>query len=116
MVRDLKVSTRIEICPIVRDEDGLALSSRNVYLSVEERKIGLMLNRTLLHAEELIQAGLRDGFELIGEMRQMLIDGGVTSIDYATVADPETLETTGHDSISGSSADSGLCRNDSPDR
>jgi pantoate--beta-alanine ligase len=93
MVADLNVPVRIEVCPIVRDDDGLAMSSRNVYLSAEERKIALTLKRTLDLAETQIREGQRDGFELITEMRQSLIDGGVTSIDYAAVVHADTLET-----------------------
>ena len=93
MVADLNVPTEICVCPIVRDSDGLALSSRNVYLSPEERVIALSLSQTLNHVEEQIKSGQRDGFEIITEMRQMLIDAGVDNIDYAIVAYPETLET-----------------------
>ncbi len=93
MVDDLNVPTRIEVCPIVRDPDGLAMSSRSVYLGTEEREIALSLKKTLDLAKEQIEQGQRDGFELITEMRQSLIDSGVTSIDYAVVADPQTLET-----------------------
>lgn len=93
MVDDLNVPVEICICPIVRDEDGLAMSSRNVFLNETEREIALTLNKTLDHVERLIQSGLTDGFEAITEMRQMLIDGGVEKIDYAVVAEPSTLET-----------------------
>ncbi|MFK7766185.1 MAG: pantoate--beta-alanine ligase [Mariniblastus sp.] len=93
MVADLNVPVEICVCPIVRDADGLALSSRNVYLSTEEREIALSLSKTLDHVEEQIHGGQRDGFEIITEMRQMLIDAGVESIDYATIAHPETLAT-----------------------
>ena len=93
MVADLNVPTEICVCPIIRDSDGLALSSRNAYLSKEERAIALSLSKTLDFVEEQIKSGLRDGFEIITEMRQMLIDAGVESIDYSIVANPETLET-----------------------
>ena len=93
MAKDLNVPCEICTCPIVRDADGLALSSRNVYLSAEERVIALTLNKTLDEIESLIKSGLTDGFEVITEMRQMLIDGGVDVIDYAVVANPVDLET-----------------------
>jgi pantoate--beta-alanine ligase len=92
MVNDLNVPVEIHVCPIARDKDGLALSSRNAYLSSEEREIGLTLNQTLEHVKTQIEQGQRDGYELIGEMRQMLIDGGVTSVDYAMIACPESLD------------------------
>jgi pantoate--beta-alanine ligase len=94
MVEDLNVPTRIVVCPTERDPDGLALSSRNVYLSAEERQTALTLSRTLIEIENHIRAGQRDSYELIAEMRQMLIDGGVTSVDYAVIAHPDSLETT----------------------
>lgn len=92
MVRDFNVPVEIRTCPIIRDEDGLALSSRNAYLSTEEREHALCINRTLFHIKEQIEDGQRDSFEIVTEMRQMLIDGGVTSIDYVAVVNPDTLE------------------------
>lgn len=93
MVEDLNMPTEIVVCPTERDPDGLAMSSRNVYLSPSEREIALSLNRTLNEVEKQIRAGQRDSYELIVEMRQLLIDGGVTGVDYAVIADPDTLET-----------------------
>ena len=93
MVADLNVNVEIRVCPIVRERDGLALSSRNVYLADEERTIALTLSKTLAHVEQMIREGQTDGYEVVTEMRQMLIDGGVTSVDYAVIADPQTLNT-----------------------
>ncbi len=93
MVEDLNVNTQVRVCPIIRESDGLALSSRNRYLDAEQRKTALVLHKTLQHVRDLITSGQNDGFEIVTEMRQMLIDGGVDSIDYAVVADPATLET-----------------------
>ena len=93
MVKDLNVPCEIRVCPIVRDPDGLALSSRNAFLSVAERKVALSINKTLDEIQTQIKSGQADGFEVITEMRQMLIDGGVDSIDYAIVANPVDLET-----------------------
>ena len=93
MVKDLHVPCEICTCPIVRDADGLALSSRNAYLSEEERVIALTLNKTLDEIESMVKSGLTDGFEVITEMRQMLIDGGVDVIDYAIIANSVDLET-----------------------
>ena len=93
MVEDLNVNTKVRVCPIIREADGLALSSRNRYLDAEQRKTALVLHKTLQHVRDLITSGQNDGFEIVTEMRQMLIDGGVDSIDYAVVADPVTLET-----------------------
>ncbi len=93
MVKDLNVPTEIVMCPIARAADGLALSSRNAYLTAAERQIALSLNQTLVAVENQIRQGQRDSYELIVEMRQLLIDAGVTSIEYAAIADPLTLET-----------------------
>jgi pantoate--beta-alanine ligase len=92
MVADLNLPVEIDIQPTVRDADGLALSSRNAYLSPAERENGLALWRTLRRAAEAVDGGARDGRELAAMMVQTMIDGGVTRIDYAAVADPETLE------------------------
>ncbi len=93
MVTDLNVPVEIVACPIIRDPDGLAMSSRNVYLSAEQRQIALSISGTLREAKERIESGNRDGYEMVTEMRQRLIDSGVTSIDYVAVANPDTLET-----------------------
>ncbi len=93
MVEDFNVPIEVRVCPIIREADGLAMSSRNRYLDAEQRKTALVLYRTLNHVRELISSGQNDGFEIVTEMRQLLIDGGVDSIDYAVVADPKTLET-----------------------
>lgn len=91
MVADLNVPCRIVVCPIVRDEDGLALSSRNRFLSVTERESALALSRTLKMTRELIQDGERDAHVIMNEMKQGLIDGGVDEIDYAMVANANNL-------------------------
>ncbi len=93
MTADLNVNVQMRVCPIVREADGLALSSRNRYLDADQRKTALVLYQTLQHTRDLITGGLNDGFEIVTEMRQMLIDGGVDNIDYAVVANPQTLET-----------------------
>ena len=92
-LKDLNVACEICVCPIVRESDGLAMSSRNAYLTAQERAVALSINQTLDEIQKQIRSGLTDGFEVITEMRQMLIDGGVDSIDYAIVANPVDLET-----------------------
>lgn len=91
MVDDLNVPCEIVICPIVRDPDGLALSSRNRYLTEEERQQALALNRTLKLTEQLVREGETDNHVVMNEMKQSLIDGGVDMIDYAMVADANDL-------------------------
>ena len=92
MVTDLNVPVKVVGCPIVREPDGLAMSSRNAYLSTEERERALALSKSLDLFKNLVKDGERDGHVLMAEMRQMLIDEGVSSIDYAVVADPLTLQ------------------------
>lgn len=92
MVRDLDVPTEIRVCPIVREADGLAMSSRNRYLTDDERQQSLLLWRSLKLATELFAEGERNG-DVVGErMRKLLEDGGITRIDYVALADPDTLE------------------------
>lgn len=93
MVKDLNVATQIEGCPIIREPDGLAMSSRNVFLTGPDREIALSINRTLSMVAEQIEQGETDGHRLMAEMRQGLIDSGVSDIDYAVIADPITLAT-----------------------
>jgi len=92
MIRDLDVPVALSVCPTVREPDGLAMSSRNVYLSVDQRPAALGLYRALMEARRAVQQGEVDGHALMNEMRQVLIDSGVDSIDYAVVADPDTLD------------------------
>lgn len=91
MVEDLNVPCEIVVCPIVRDTDGLALSSRNAYLSATDREIALSISRTLHITEQLIREGERDNHVVMNEMKQSLIDGGVDMIDYAMVANANDL-------------------------
>lgn len=92
MVADLNVPCEIKMCPTVRDPDGLAMSSRNRYLSKDERQIGLSLSRTLFAAEKQIRSGAKNGPELSSWMREQLIASGVSQVDYAFAADADTLE------------------------
>lgn len=92
MVADLNVPCEIRMCPTVRDPDGLALSSRNRYLAPAERQIGLSLSRTLFAVERMIRQGERDGTRLSAWMHEQLRSAGVSQVDYALVASPETLE------------------------
>ncbi|PLX45518.1 MAG: pantoate--beta-alanine ligase [Deltaproteobacteria bacterium] len=91
MVRDLNVGVRIEGMPIVREADGLAMSSRNKYLSAEERVRALALFKALDKAEELLEGGLRDREELLSAVRAILDEARV-KIDYAELLDAENLE------------------------
>ena len=92
LVRDLNLPTKIQVCPIIRDQDGLALSSRNVFLTAEERENALCLSRTLKETAAMIAEGETDGRVIMAHMTQSLIEGGVTETDYAVIADAQTLE------------------------
>ena len=91
MARDLNLSIEIVPCPTVREPDGLALSSRNRYLSPAERQQALALSRALCRAAELVAGGERDGKAIQFAMRGILTAAGIERIDYVAVADPETL-------------------------
>ena len=91
MVRDLNLPVRLEILPIVRDPDGLALSSRNRYLSPAERAEALTLSRALLVAAELAAAGEHDPAAIERSLRETLTANPALRLDYAAVVHPETL-------------------------
>lgn len=92
MARDLNFQHQIVVVPTVRDVDGLALSSRNVYLKPEERQAALVLPRALFHARELYEKGQRSATEIRTALRAMLEAEPMVKTDYVTVSDPDTLE------------------------
>ncbi len=91
MVRDLDFPVEIVVCPTVREPDGLALSSRNVYLNAEERKAAVVLYRALTAAKELFEAGERDAEVLRAAMRSVIRAEPRAQEQYVSAADPETL-------------------------
>lgn len=92
MVRDLMVPIEIVRCPTVREEDGLAMSSRNRYLSAEERQIALGIFRALREAAEQIAAGKSAAASLRRQVEEVMRQTGIGSIDYVAIVDPGTLE------------------------
>lgn len=92
MATDLDLPVRIRVCPIVRDADGLALSSRNVYLDAAARAQALFINRSLRAAHELSAAGERRAATIAQRMREVLSGAPGLRPDYVAVADAETLE------------------------
>jgi pantoate--beta-alanine ligase len=92
MVRDLNFPLELVVRPTEREPDGLARSSRNVYLNPEERQAALCLSRALRAAGEQWQAGVRDGTALRAAMQAVLDAEPLARPDYVSVADPETLE------------------------
>lgn len=90
MAEDLNFNIDIQGVPIVRDSDGLALSSRNIYLSEDERKAALSLSRSLIYAEKNIKSGVK-AVEIIGNIRDIVEREAHTKIDYIKICDPLTL-------------------------
>ena len=92
MVADLRMATEIVVCPIVRDPDGLALSSRNIYLSPAERSQALALNRAIRNVVELTTAGERRAAALIQVARAILAVEPAIRVDYVALVNSATLE------------------------
>lgn len=92
MVKDLNIPICIVPCPTIRDVDGLALSSRNRYLSKGQREQALAISRSLDHAEQLVAAGNTNLRDVAAEMRGILESAGIEKIDYVDIADAKTLE------------------------
>ena len=91
MVQDLNFDIEIVGCPIVREEDGLAKSSRNTYLSDEERKAALCLSRSVKLGQEIIHAGI-SAEELLGKMRAVIEAEPLAKIDYVSMVDALTMQ------------------------
>jgi pantoate--beta-alanine ligase len=92
MVRDLKFPVEIVGCPIVREADGLAMSSRNAYLNPEHRKQALVLHRSLLHVEKLASSGERSAEKLALDGKQEFVGANGVELDYFEIVSPETLD------------------------
>jgi pantoate--beta-alanine ligase len=92
LVEDLRLPVEVAVCPTVRDPDGLAASSRNVYLSPEERKRAFLVPAALAEAERLIKAGERSGGKIRDVLEVFLSSGGTVKVDYVAVVHPDTLQ------------------------
>jgi pantoate--beta-alanine ligase len=92
MASDLNLDTQIVVCPIVREADGLAMSSRNAYLSAEDRRRATVLHRALDAARQEILGGERDATRLVGRMREILKSEPGVEPDYVELVDAETFE------------------------
>jgi pantoate--beta-alanine ligase len=92
MVADLRLPAEIVVSPIVREADGLALSSRNLYLSATERAQALALSRTIRHVEALVAGGERRAGALIEAARQILAVDSAIRVDYVELVNWATLE------------------------
>ena len=91
MVRDLLMGAEIVACPIVRESDGLALSSRNVYLNAEQRQSALVLSRSLSRVQELYESGEVGAARLIAAGEELFLDSSVR-LDFLEIVDAESLE------------------------
>jgi pantoate--beta-alanine ligase len=92
MVRDLNFPLEMVVCPTSREPDGLAMSSRNVYLDPEQRKAATVLYRSLNAAKELYEAGERNAETVRGKMKEVLASEPLAEPQYVSCADYDTLE------------------------
>ena len=92
MVKDLNFSINIVGVPIVRESDGLAMSSRNKYLSPDERKDAVLIYTSLLEAKKLIENGIKSAYIIKKEIENILGGSRFSKIDYVEIVDPETLK------------------------
>jgi pantoate--beta-alanine ligase len=92
MVSDLNLDVEVIGHPIVRESDGLAMSSRNAYLDSGQREVALSLNRSLADAEHLVESGEKHGEIVLEKVEERLKGNGELRIDYAKLCDPETLQ------------------------
>lgn len=92
MVRDLDMAVEIVVCPIVREPDGLAMSSRNAYLDATQRKQGLVLSRALKRVEDLFHQGKRDVKLLVAGGQEAFRSEPEVRLDYFSIVDPDSLE------------------------
>ncbi len=92
MVKDLNLDVEIITVPTVRERDGLAMSSRNVYLTPDERERAVTIWRTLRHAEQRVREGVRSADILRSELEAVLVQGRPTRIDYIALVHPDTFQ------------------------
>jgi pantoate--beta-alanine ligase len=92
MVRDLNFPVEIVVCPIVREPDGLAMSSRNAYLDSQQRKRALVLNRALMSVKNMADEGERNSAKLLAAGREELASEPLVQLDYLEIVDPDSLD------------------------
>jgi pantoate--beta-alanine ligase len=96
MVRDLNLPVEIVVCPIVREPDGLAMSSRNAYLDPQQRKSALVLYRSLMRVQELFNHSERNAARLIAAGKEIFAQEPSMRLDYFEIVDPGNLESLSH--------------------
>jgi pantoate--beta-alanine ligase len=93
MVKDLNMNVEVIGCPVVREKDGLALSSRNKYLSEKERESALSISRALFEGKKMFEKGEKDPQKIISKMKKIISSyPEVKNVQYIEIVDPETLE------------------------
>ena len=92
MVRDLNLDVKVEVLPTVREKDGLALSSRNIYLNAEERRAALVLSRSLREAQSMVEKGERKAAVIVNRMKEIISNEPLARIDYVEIVDMEELD------------------------
>lgn len=92
MVRDLNVNVEVVGCPIIREADGLAKSSRNTYLSAQERQAALVLSRAINAGKTMVQSGEKDGEKVLDEMKRIISEEPLARIDYVEMVKWDTIE------------------------
>jgi pantoate--beta-alanine ligase len=91
MVRDLQFPVQLDVCPTVREPDGLALSSRNQNLSEEQRRQAMVLSRALMAVQQEVQRGEHDSTKLLARALHIFEGEPAVQVDYCRIVDPETL-------------------------
>lgn len=94
MVRDLNMNVEIIGCPIIREADGLAKSSRNTYLSEDERKAALVISKAIFEGERMVKSGEKDGERVLSEMRGIIEAEPLAKIDYVQMVRWDSIEIT----------------------
>jgi pantoate--beta-alanine ligase len=96
MAKDLNLDSEIVVCPIERETDGLAMSSRNVYLQASDRQAATVLHRALQAAQLLLQNGIRDALSLQSAVHRVLKEESRAKVDYVEIVDAQTFEPLTH--------------------
>ncbi len=91
MVRDLDMDIQIVGCPIIREPDGLAKSSRKTYLNEEERKAALVLSKAVFHGQDMMEKGERDAGTILSSMKKLIEAEPLAKIDYVEMVDADTI-------------------------
>lgn len=92
MVADLNMPLKIIVCPIIREADGLAMSSRNVYLDSQQRKTAALIYQSLQKCLQMIEKGTKNSQTLIAQMRKVLQESPLIAVEYISIVDAQSLE------------------------